>query len=134
MANALFNAGKQGMLNAEIDFDTDTLKAALMSDAYVRSVSAHKFLADVSASQLGASVTLVNVTIVDGVFDADDVKFLAIAAGANGKSVIIYKDTGNPATSTLLMDIDQITSFPIATNGGDITVQWDNGPLKIMAL
>jgi hypothetical protein len=48
--------------------------------------------------------------------------------------VVIYKDTGSPASSPLLAYIDAITGFPLATNGGDITVQWDNGTFKIFSL
>jgi hypothetical protein len=38
------------------------------------------------------------------------------------------------ATSPVLIYIDTITGFPLATNGGDITIQWDNGAYKIFSL
>ena len=34
----------------------------------------------------------------------------------------------------LLFYIDQVTGFPLATNGGNIAPEWDNGPLKILSL
>jgi hypothetical protein len=48
--------------------------------------------------------------------------------------VVIYKDTGVPGTSPLIAYIDTITGFPLVTNGGDITIQWDNGAYKIFSL
>ena len=41
-----------------------------------------------------------------------------------------------PATGTspLLMYIDTITGFPLATNGGNVVIQWDNGAYKIVSL
>jgi len=47
---------------------------------------------------------------------------------------VIYKDTGVDGTSPLIAYVDTITGFPLATNGGDITVQWDNGTYKIFSL
>jgi len=47
---------------------------------------------------------------------------------------VIWKDTGNPATSPLLLYIDTIGGFPLATNGGDITVAWNDGAYKIFSL
>jgi hypothetical protein len=57
-----------------------------------------------------------------------------VTAGDTLEGVVIYKDTGVAGTSPLLMYIDTITGFPLATNGGDIIVQWDNGAYKIYAM
>jgi hypothetical protein len=48
--------------------------------------------------------------------------------------VVIWKDTGNPATSPLIALIDTATGIPVATTGGDITVYFDNGANKIFKL
>jgi hypothetical protein len=134
MANALYAKFKQALLNAEINLDTDTIKAILVSNAYPQNLATDEFLSGISAYQLDDPVTLTNTTIAGGVFDADDVTFTAVAAGATAEGVVLYKDTGNPATSKLIAYIDTITSFPLATNGGNVTVQWDNGANKIFAL
>jgi len=68
------------------------------------------------------------------VFDAADATWLTVLAGDTFEGVVIYKDTGVEATSPLLAYIDTITGFPLASNGGDITVQWDNGTYKIFSL
>jgi len=68
------------------------------------------------------------------VFDAADITFTAVTSGSTAKAIVIWKDTGTPSTSPLLVYIDTITGFPLATNGGDITIVWDNGTYKIFSL
>lgn len=134
MANALYAKGKQAILNAEIDFNTHTIKVALVKNDYAQNLSTHDFYDDVSASVIGTPQTITTPTITDGVFDGDDVTFTAVAAGSTLEAVVIYKDTGVAGTSNLIAYIDTITGFPLATNGGDITIQWDNGSYKIFSL
>ena len=93
-----------------------------------------EFVSDVSAYRLGTDQTLSAKSVAGGVFDAGDITYSAVTAGDTSEGVVIYKDTGSPATSPLLMYIDTITGFPLATNGGDITIQWDNGSYKIFSL
>ena len=69
-----------------------------------------------------------------GVFDAADITYTAVTSGSTAKAIVIYKDTGLSGTSPLLAYIDTITGFPLATNGGDITIVWDSGANKIFAL
>ena len=133
MANALYAKGKQKMLAGQIDFSSHPLKVALVSYAYPHARASDEFLASVSAYVLTAK-PIVNPTIALGVFDANDVTFAAVSAGAVAEGVVIYKDTGSAATSPLIAYIDTITGFPVTTNGGDITIQWDAGPLKIFSL
>ena len=132
MANTLFPKGKQKILSAAINFPTDTIKAILVTDSYTYS-TAHEFLSDIGTT-VGTAQTLANKAVTDGVFDADDVTFAALAPGATLKAVVLYKDTGVAGTSPLLGYIDTITGFPVATNGSDITVQWANGAFKIFSL
>jgi hypothetical protein len=134
MANALYGLGKQAMLNGDIDWDTDTIKVSLVDNTYPQNLSTDDFYADISAYVLGTDQTLGSKTIALGVFDAADPTWTAVTAGDTVEAVVIWKDTGNPATSPLLAYIDTITGFPLATNGGDITVQWDNGANKIFSL
>lgn len=134
MANAIFTKGKEKILSGQINFSTDSLKAVIVSSAYAPSLSTHEFLDSASASVLGSAVTLTGKSVAGGVFNADDINIQAVAAGATAKAVVVFKDSGDPATSPLLLYIDQVGGFPAATNGGDITIQWDNGAYKIFSL
>ena len=133
MDNTLFPKGKQKFLTAAINLSTDTIKAILITDGYTYS-TAHEFLSDLGANTVGTAQTLTNKTVNDGVFDADDVKFAALAPGATLKAVVLYKDTGVAGTSALIDYIDAVTGLPMATNGGDVTIQWENGGYRIFSL
>lgn len=132
MANTLFPKGKQKILSAAINFPTDTIKAILVTDSYTYS-TAHEFLSDLGTT-VGTAQTLANKTVTDGVFDADDVTFATLAPGSNLKAVILYKDTGVAGTSPLIDYIDTVTGLPMATNGGDVQIQWDNSAYRIFSL
>ena len=132
MANTLFPKGKQKILSAAINFPTDTIKAILVTDSYTYS-TAHEFLSDLGTT-VGTAQTLASKTVVDGVFDAADVTFAGLAPGSTIKAVVLYKDTGVAGTSPLIDYIDTVTGLPMATNGGDVQIQWDNGAYKIFSL
>lgn len=131
MANTFYPKGKEKMLRAQINFDTDTIKAVLVSSAYTYSVT-HEFLS--SLSVVGTAQTLATKTTNDGIFDAGDVGFPALASGSTVKALVLYKDTGVDSTSPLLAYIDSITGFPMATSGGDVVIPWSNGASKIFSL
>ena len=134
MPNALYNPGKQAMLQAQVNFMTDNIRVALVNTSYTPDLTNHANLTSISSFVVGSAQLLANKSVTNGVFDADDVTYSALAAGSNLRAAVIYRDTGTPGTSTLLAYIDQITGFPLATNGGDVTIQWDNGPFRIFSL
>jgi hypothetical protein len=134
MANALYAKGKEKMLSAQINFPSDTLKVALVLNTYPQNLTTDEFYTSISTYVIGTPQTLTSPTVTAGVFDAADVTFTAVTAGSTCEGVVIYKDTGVAGTSPLIAYIDTITGFPLATNGGDITVQWDAGTYKIFSL
>lgn len=134
MANALYTKGKEKILQGQINFATDAIKVALVANTYIQNLTTDEFLSSVSAHVLNTDQTLAAKSITGGAFDASDVTWPAVTAGATTEGVVIYKDTGSAATSPLIAYIDTITGFPLSTNGGDITVQWDNGAYKIFSL
>lgn len=133
MANKFYPKGKEKMLLAQVNWEADAIKAALVSTAYTYS-DAHEFFSSASASVVGTPATLSAKTTTDGVFDAADVSYAALAAGSTIKALLIYKDTGIASTSPLLAYLDAVTGFPMATFGGDVVVPWSNGAAKIFAM
>lgn len=134
MANALYGLGKQKLLSGAIDLTTATIKVALVKNTYPQNLSTDEFYSDISAYVLGTPQTLGSKTVTLGVFDAADPTYAAVSAGDTSEGVVIYKDTGTAGTSPLIAYIDTITGFPVATNGGDITIEWDSGSNKIFSL
>jgi hypothetical protein len=135
MANTLYDKARERFLRGQINWDTDTMKVNLVDkNVYTPNFTTHEYLSDVSGSAIiAAGVTLTGKASTAGAADANDVTFTAVS-GAESEALIIYKDTGDPATSPLIALIDSATGLPITPNGGDIIVVWDNGANKIFKL
>ena len=132
MANKFYPKGAEKVLSGAIKFDVDTIAVGLVSNAYTFSAN-HEFLSSVG-TLVGTPQELTGKVVADGVFDADDAQFGALAPGSTVKALAIFKDTGNPSTSPLLCYLDEVTGFPFATNGGEVAIPWSDGPAKILSL
>lgn len=135
MANTLYDKARERFARGQINWDTDTIKVCLVDkNVYTPNFTSHEYLSDISASAIVApGVTLTGKTSVSGACDANDVTFTAVS-GAESEALIIYKDTGDGASSPLIAQIDSATGLPITPNGGDIIVVWDSGSNKIFKL
>lgn len=135
MANTLYDKARERFLRGQINWDTDTMKVCLVDkNVYTPNFTTHEYLSDVSGSAItAAGVTLTGKSSTSGAADANDVTFTAVS-GNESEALIIYKDTGDTATSPLIALIDSATGLPITPNGGDIIVVWDNGANKIFKL
>lgn len=117
-----------------VDFDSDTIKAMLVTAAYVPSYTGHAVKASVTNEVTGAGYTaggqaLTGLSVVDSngkiTFDANDLTWAQNAAGfANARRLVIYKDTGSAATSTLIGDID--FGADKGNVAGDLIIQFSN--------
>ncbi|MEN9936057.1 MAG: hypothetical protein RLZZ387_2636 [Chloroflexota bacterium] len=126
MANALYPSWKQALLEftAGNDLDGQTVKAALVTAGYTYS-AAHQFYNSASASVVGTPQTIGSKTFTNGVFDGANVTFTAVT-GSQVVAIVLYIDSGNPATSPLVAFLDTgITNLPVTPNGGDISITWD---------
>lgn len=142
MANALFDAGREGFLDGSIDWDTAVIKVALVR-GYTFS-AAHKFVSDITTASgvlAATSAALASKTVTGGVADAADITFTAVASNAGNHSLLIFQSsavTGGAdvaATAQRVIGwIDTGTNLPIVPNGGDVTIAWDNGTNKIFKL
>ena len=88
-------------------------------------VNLDEFLADIPlAARVATSEELSGKTSLMGVADADDVLFNAVT-GDVSEALVVFRETGDPATSELIAFIDTATNLPITPDGSDILVQWD---------
>ena len=133
MANAMYTGAKTAFLSGGIDLTTDTIKVVLIDAADYTFSAAHAAFDSVPALARISSGTLVNGTVVAGVFDADNVN-LQNVTGDPAEALVIYKDTGVESTSTLIAYIDTGTGLPITPNGSDIIVTWPDTAGKILSL
>lgn len=135
MANSLYDAGREGFLDGNCDWDTHSFKVVCIDHATDTPVVATDDNLDdlLVGSRIATSSALTSVTKTAGVADAADVT-LSLVSGASFESINIFKDTGTESTSRLVAYIDTATGLPCTPNGADITIAWDNGANKIFKL
>lgn len=136
MANAIYPAFRNAVLSPGVDLVTATVKAALVtvtsgSTNYTYS-AAHQYFSDVAAgSILAAGVALSGKAVSAQAFTAASVVWpsVAINGAKKGDAIILYIDTGTPATSRLIGYIDTATGLPATPTGQDITLNWSSSVL-----
>ena len=134
MANMLYTKAKEKIWQGQINVLTDDIRVAVVANTYIQSMTTDEFLAEVDDHILGTPMALTNRSVTGGAFDGDDLNFTGIAAGATTEGVVIYKHTGDPATSPLIFYADQVQGFPMLTSGAVIEVRWGDGAYKIVSL
>lgn len=136
MANGLYVKGKERLLGVatQINLSTDTIKIAMVTASYGGNLTTDEFYSSVVGFVVGTPATLASKQLTGGAFDAADVTFSAVSGGSTVSKLVIYKDTGSNSTSPLIALFDIGAGLPITTNGGDITISFDNGTNKIFKI
>ena len=127
MANAVYPKYKELLLGTQTasSLTAGTVKVALVDTGTYTYSAAHNFYDDISGV-VGTPKTIGTVTVVNGLFDGDNVTFSAVS-GATCEALVIYIDTAGAAgTDPLVAYIDTgVTGLPVTPNGGDITITWN---------
>ena len=136
MSNALYDKAREKFLNGDLSWRDNTVKAVLVDAAgYTVNLAIHEFLSDVTEScRISTSGAFASKTATAGIADALDVTFTSVPAGNACEAIIIFVDTGNQLTSSLIAYIDTATGLPITPVGGNIIITWSNGSEKIFKL
>lgn len=102
------------LFNGEIDLTDNTIKVALLTNAYTPDQDTHEFFDDVNANEISVTgytaggATLSNKNIAEdtannrSTFDNTANVTWTFTGTGTVRYVIIYKDTGTPSTSPLL--------------------------------
>lgn len=127
MASGWYSTGIKAILDGDVDLLADTIKAVLVDSAdYTVNLTTHDFLDDVAAGGRVATGTLASktTTVATNVitFDAADTT-LSSVTGDVSEAVVIYKDTGDAATSQLILYLE--LTAPVTPNGGNIVLAWN---------
>jgi hypothetical protein len=108
MANVFYNATKKYSLNGAIDWDTDTIKAILVTSTYTPDLDAHAFRSDITNEVSGTGYTaggtaLVSKTVTQdntndrAVFDSDDPQWTT--ATITARAVVLCKIRGGASSA-----------------------------------
>ena len=134
MASKLYGNFLLKALNKEVDFDSDTIKVALLTSSYTPDQDAHDYFNDVSTYEVtgtgytsgGATLASKTATYDSGtnviVLDAADVTWSSSTITA--RYAVVYDSTGTSSTSALIGYVD-FGSDQSSTNG-NFTITWDS--------
>jgi hypothetical protein len=121
-------------LNKEVDFDTDTIKVALLSSSYTPDQDAHDYLNDVSTYEVsGTGYTAGGNTLGSKTATYDSANNVVILDAADttwssstitARYAVVYDSTGTASTSALIGYVD-FGSDQSSTNG-NFTITWDS--------
>jgi hypothetical protein len=121
-------------LNKEIDFDSDTIKVALLTSSYTPNQDTHDYFNDVSTYEVsgtgytagGNTLASKTATYDSGtnviVLDAADTTWASSTITA--RYAVVYDSTGTASTSALIGYVD-FGSDQSSTNG-NFTITWDS--------
>lgn len=126
--------------NAAIDWDTNTIKCALMLDSHTPDFDTHDFRNDTSAGEAAGQTAQTIPTRTfsyntgSNYFYLDEsgtVTFSGVTASQTIGGIIVYKDTGLASTDNLICLL-AFSGGTFSSNGQDITVTFDtNGVGRI---
>lgn len=136
MSSTLYPLGRESYLKGEIAMQTDDIRCAIVDATYVYS-DLHQFKSSLTGIIAAMSAGMTGKTTTGGVFDANDVTFLAVTAGQTIKGLAIYKWTGSDATSRLIAFFDHTIAgsvTAVTTDGTDVPIRWPNGDLRIFRI
>jgi len=138
MSDVSYSYFKQQLLDGAADLLTANLKLALVqigSGHYNVSPSTDQFLSAISAGdRVAISPQLTTPSTTSGVFDVGNTVFAAVPPGPACGALVLFIDTGNPATSLLIAYFDSYSGLPVTPNGSDINVSFSTGANKVFAL
>jgi hypothetical protein len=146
MANALYDKAREAFLKGQIDWTSDTIKVALVSNLYTPNLQSDDVLSKLpTGSIIGTPVLLDGRSASDGIADGLDVTFNDVTVTSSTgtlNAIVIYKarsasDVSDlPAVaSPLIAYLNQINGLPITSaSNNSITIHWDNGTNKIFKL
>ena len=134
MASKIYGSFFGKALNKEIDWDTDTIKVALLTSAYAANQDTHDYLDDVIGSEVigtgysaGGSTLSGKTLTYDGasnvtVLDAADVTWAGSTITA--RYAVVYDDAGATNAQKPLLGYVDFGSDQSSTNG-NFTITWD---------
>jgi hypothetical protein len=121
-------------LNKEVDWDSDTIKVALLSSSYTADQDAHDYFNDVSSFEIsGTGYTTGGVTLTSKTITYDSANNVIVLDAADttwssstltARYAVIYDSTGTASTSALIGYVD-FGSDQSSTNG-NFTITWDS--------
>jgi hypothetical protein len=126
MANGLYRKACEAYSFPNIIGHTIRVSLIRTAGGYTPNLQTDQFYSIIPpAAVIFDGPALTGKTFTGGVFKADDVNFGVVPASPAADGMIIWRDTGTPATSELLVWYDTAPGLPVTPDGQNfIVVQW----------
>lgn len=140
MASFVSNYAKKKFADGSLDWDTHDIRVLLVNSTF-NGTASHEFVGSIPTlgelsgtgyvrKALTGEVVNVDLPNNRSELDADDVTWVGINAGT-AAGAVLFRLVTNDADSPFIAFIDS-GGFPITSNGGDVTLQWNSeGVLQI---
>jgi hypothetical protein len=137
-----YGLGVKAIVDQSINWSSDTIKVALITNAYTPNQDTDQFFSTPAASETSGSgysaggLTLASKTSTYNAgshaeqLDAADVSWAASTVTA--AFAVVYKSTGNNATSPVIAYVDFGGS--LSTANGTFSIQWDATGILVFTL
>jgi len=119
--SSLYPLFKQRLLTPGVDLSSSVVRAVLIDTGTYTYNAAHESYDDLSGVVGSESGALGTKTFTNGTFDSANITFSAVT-GNTVEAIVLFIDSGTPATDYLIAYIDSGTNLPVTPNGGDINV------------
>lgn len=123
--SAVYPSAKEAYVAGDVAMMVDTIKVQMVG-AYAYDPT-HQWFDDLT-DPIDAPALVVVTDDEGGIVMVNPVTFPAVTDGAHITGLVAYRDSGDPATSHLLVHIDRRTdTMPVATDGtgGDLRFSFD---------
>jgi hypothetical protein len=134
MASKLYGNFLLKALNKEVDFDSDTIKVALVSSSYTPDQDAHDYWNDVNSYEVtGTGYTAGGATLASKTATYDSATNVIVLDAADttwssstitARYAVIYDSTGTASTSPLIGYVD--FGSDQSSTSGNFTITWDS--------
>lgn len=132
MTSYVYNATMYTLCTGGLDLSGGTYKVTLHTSAYTPDVDAHEFYSDLTGEVTGSGYSAGGLTLSNFAltqvnasnrieFTADDAIWQSVSVSF--RHAILRKDTGDDATSPLLVCFD--FDATLEASGMDLVLQWD---------
>ena len=126
MPSLIYNSAVRDTVVGNIDYDTDTFRAMLVTSAYAENKDTHTKRSDVTSEVTGTGYTAGGATIpvsVAAVDTANDRVVLTIgpvswaSSTITARKMVVYKSRGGAATADELVFVNDFGTDVISSNG-----------------
>ena len=122
MATGSYRAGRRAQLKGEIDYESDSISAALIyAGEYTVDLDTDVDIGDISEDAILSEVALSGKTVINDIFNCDPMTFSSVS-GISADAIVIFKSVEAVEDCILLYYIDNASEFPITLDGTDVIV------------